>query len=128
VTPATADLALVAACVVAGFVAGGVAHSLVLDSYAAYLLADAVSIALALVVGRLAARPARGHYTFGLKRAEILVAQVNGVCLIVLAGSLGCLFISARLFVACGRSDHATASPSTRTGRGAVTTAVRRGR
>jgi cobalt-zinc-cadmium efflux system protein len=74
---------------VAGFVAGGLAHSLVLDSYATYLLTDAVSIALALVVGRLAARPARGHYTFGLKRAEILVAQVNGVCLIVLAAWMG---------------------------------------
>jgi len=39
-----------------------------------------------LVAIRLAARPARGRFTFGLKRAEILSAQVNGVSLLVLGG------------------------------------------
>src|SRR5581483_6116802 len=35
---------------------------------------------------RLAARPAAGAMTFGVKRAEILSAQVNGGSLLVLAG------------------------------------------
>ena len=34
---------------------------------------------------RLAARPAGGRYTYGLKRTEILSAQANGITLIVLA-------------------------------------------
>jgi cobalt-zinc-cadmium efflux system protein len=33
---------------------------------------------------RLASRPARGSYTFGLKRVEILSAQANGVTLLLL--------------------------------------------
>ena len=42
------------------------------------------AIGLALVAMRLAARPATGAYTYGLKRAEILSAQVNGLTLAVL--------------------------------------------
>jgi len=37
---------------------------------------------------RLAARPARGGYTYGLKRAEILSAQANGLTLLILAAWL----------------------------------------
>jgi cobalt-zinc-cadmium efflux system protein len=50
------------------------------------MLTDAGSIGLALVAARLAARPPGGRYTFGLGRAEILSAQVNGASLLVLAG------------------------------------------
>ena len=39
-----------------------------------------------LVVLRLAAQPARGNRTFGLRRSEILSAQANGATLLVLAG------------------------------------------
>src|SRR5262249_4467741 len=70
-----------------GFV-GLIAHSLALISDAAHMLPDAASIVMALVAMRLAARPARGEYTFGLKRAEILSAQANGATLLVLAGWL----------------------------------------
>src|ERR671917_658119 len=49
------------------------------------MLTDAGAIALALVAARLAARPAAGGYTFGLKRAEILSAQLNGATLLALA-------------------------------------------
>jgi cobalt-zinc-cadmium efflux system protein len=66
-------------------VAGILADSLALLSDAAHMLTDAGAIALALVAARLAARPPRGGYTFGLKRAEILSAQVNGVTLVALA-------------------------------------------
>jgi cobalt-zinc-cadmium efflux system protein len=63
---------------------GIAASSLALLSDAAHMLTDAAAIALALVAINLAARPARGAFTFGLKRAEILSAQFNGATLLVL--------------------------------------------
>jgi cobalt-zinc-cadmium efflux system protein len=71
-----------AAEVVAGLLAG----SLALLSDAAHMLTDAGAIGLALVAARLAARPPAGGFTYGLGRAEILSAQVNGATLLVLAG------------------------------------------
>jgi cobalt-zinc-cadmium efflux system protein len=50
------------------------------------MLTDAAAIALSLVAARLAARPARGAMTYGMGRAEILSAQVNGITLLVLGG------------------------------------------
>jgi cobalt-zinc-cadmium efflux system protein len=64
--------------------AGIAASSLALLSDAAHMLTDAAAIALALVAIGLAQRPARGAFTFGLKRAEILSAQFNGATLLVL--------------------------------------------
>jgi cobalt-zinc-cadmium efflux system protein len=66
-------------------VAGIVARSLALLSDAAHMLTDAGSIALALVAMRLAARPPKGGFTYGLKRAEILSAQANGLTMLILA-------------------------------------------
>ena len=65
-------------------VAGIVAQSLALLSDAAHMLTDAIAIALALVALRLAERPASGSFTYGLRRAEILSAAVNGVTLLLL--------------------------------------------
>jgi cobalt-zinc-cadmium efflux system protein len=48
------------------------------------MLTDAGAIAFALIAIRLAARPPQGDFTFGLKRAEILAAQLNGAALLVL--------------------------------------------
>jgi cobalt-zinc-cadmium efflux system protein len=53
------------------------------------MLTDAASIALVLITARLAARPPAGGYTYGLKRAEILSAQANGITLVLLAAWLG---------------------------------------
>ena len=61
-----------------------VAHSLALLSDAAHMLTDAIAIALALIALRLAQRPPSGGFTYGLRRAEILSAHVNGVTLLVL--------------------------------------------
>jgi len=63
---------------------GIAASSLALLSDAAHMLTDAAAIGLALVAIGLARRPARGAFTFGLKRAEILSAQFNGATLLVL--------------------------------------------
>jgi cobalt-zinc-cadmium efflux system protein len=81
-------LALIVGYMAGEVVVGVVAHSLALISDAAHMLTDAASIVLALVAMRLAARPAQGGYTFGLKRVEILSAQANGITLLVLAAWL----------------------------------------
>jgi cobalt-zinc-cadmium efflux system protein len=80
-----AALGLIAAFMAAEFVVGLLAGSLALISDAAHMLTDAAAIALALVTIRLAARPAKGGYTYGLRRAEILSAQANGITLLLLA-------------------------------------------
>ena len=82
-------LAITASVVAAEIAAGIIANSLALLSDAAHNLTDAGSIALALFAARLASRPATSRYTFGLKRAEILSAQINGVSLIALGAVIG---------------------------------------
>src|SRR3954447_466788 len=77
-------LALIVGFMVVEVVAGIVGHSLALLSDAAHMLTDAAAIGLALVAIALAKRPARGAYTFGLKRSEILSAPFNGATLLVL--------------------------------------------
>ncbi|HEX7058492.1 MAG TPA: cation diffusion facilitator family transporter [Solirubrobacterales bacterium] len=79
----------IALALILGFMAvevtvGIATSSLALLSDAAHMLTDAGAIALAIVALRLARRPAEGIYTFGLKRAEIISAQVNGATLAVL--------------------------------------------
>jgi cobalt-zinc-cadmium efflux system protein len=74
-----------AAEVVVGFSVG----SLVLLADAGHMVSDAAAIGLALFAMRLARRPAAGAYTYGLKRAEILSALINGGALL----ALGALFV-----------------------------------
>ncbi|GAA2933592.1 hypothetical protein GCM10020221_31660 [Streptomyces thioluteus] len=78
-------LALIVVYMAVEVVIGLAAGSLALLSDAAHMLSDAASIVLALVAMRLAARPARGTYTFGLKRAEILSALANGLTLLLVS-------------------------------------------
>ena len=66
-------------------VAGIVAHSLALLSDAGHMLTDASALGLSLIVIGLAARPAGGGLTFGLKRTEILSGLANGVTLVAIA-------------------------------------------
>lgn len=81
----TIALALIGVFMCAEVVVGVAANSLALISDAAHMLTDVVSIVLALIAMRLAARPAKGHYTYGLKRVEILSAQANGLTLLLLS-------------------------------------------
>jgi len=83
--PLAVALALIAGFMVVEVVAGLLAGSLALLSDAAHMLTDAAAIGLALVAARLAARPPGGSFTFGLRRAEVLSAQVNGAALLALA-------------------------------------------
>ncbi|WP_166027986.1 cation diffusion facilitator family transporter [Streptomyces chilikensis] len=84
----TIALALITGFMAIEVVIGVIARSLALISDAAHMLTDAVSIVLALIAMRLAARPARGGFTYGLKRAEILSAQANGLTLLLLGAWL----------------------------------------
>jgi cobalt-zinc-cadmium efflux system protein len=59
--------------------------SLVLLADAGHMLTDTVALAMAIVALRLARRPAHGRWTFGLARAEVLSAAINGVTLLVVA-------------------------------------------
>ena len=76
---------LIVSFMVGEVVAGFLSNSLALLADAAHMLTDAGAIGLSLFAIRLAARPPRGGYTFGLKRAEILSALGNGLTLVLLA-------------------------------------------
>ncbi|WP_214105004.1 cation diffusion facilitator family transporter [Acrocarpospora catenulata] len=65
-------------------VVGLIARSLALISDAGHMLTDAAAIVLALVAMRIAARPPQGGFTYGLRRAEIISAQLNGITLLLL--------------------------------------------
>ncbi len=94
----TLALALIGVFMAGEVVVGLIAGSLALLSDAAHMLTDAGAIVLALIAMRLAARPPRGGYTYGLKRAEILSAQANGVTMLILAAWLA--FESVRRLIA----------------------------
>lgn len=78
-------LALITVFVAVEVVVAFFAHSLALLADAGHMLTDAGSLAGAMWAAALAGRPARGRWTFGFKRAEILAAAVNGVTLLVVA-------------------------------------------
>jgi len=76
--------ALIVAFMIAEVVAGIVGSSLALLSDAGHMLTDAVALGLALAALRLAERPPAGSFTYGMRRAEILSAQINGITLLLL--------------------------------------------
>jgi cobalt-zinc-cadmium efflux system protein len=64
-------------------VIGGIAfNSLALLADAAHMASDVAGLAIALVAQALMDRPATARHSFGLKRAEVLGAQVNGLLLV----------------------------------------------
>jgi cobalt-zinc-cadmium efflux system protein len=78
-------LGLILALIAGEVAAGIVAHSLALLSDAGHMVVDAAALALSLLALKMAAGPARGALTFGLRRLEVLSAQANGVTLLLLA-------------------------------------------
>lgn len=76
---------LIVAFMAAEVIVGLAARSLVLLADAGHMVSDAGAIALSLFAMRLARWPAVGAYTYGLKRAEILSALINGGALLALA-------------------------------------------
>jgi cobalt-zinc-cadmium efflux system protein len=74
-------LALIAGLTVAELTTGILAHSLALLADAGHLVSDAAALGFALFAAAMASRPARGRWTFGFRRLEILAAQANGLML-----------------------------------------------
>jgi cobalt-zinc-cadmium efflux system protein len=85
VTFLTIALVLIVGFMAVEVVASIFSGSLALLSDAGHMLTDALALAASLWAARLAARPAGGAWTFGLKRAEIFSAAGNGATLAVVA-------------------------------------------
>jgi cobalt-zinc-cadmium efflux system protein len=83
--PLTIALALILGLLVVEVVAGIIGGSLALLADAGHMLTDAAALGFALFAAALADRPARGRWTFGYRRLEILAAQANGITLLVVA-------------------------------------------
>lgn len=77
--------ALTASFMVVELVGGLISGSLALLADAGHMLADAGALALALAAQRWAQRPRTERSTFGLRRAEVLAAFVNGIALALTA-------------------------------------------
>lgn len=67
-------------------IGGLVTNSLALLADAGHMLTDVAALALALFVSYLASRPATPRRTFGLLRAEVIGAFVNGASLVLVVG------------------------------------------
>jgi cobalt-zinc-cadmium efflux system protein len=78
-------LSLLSAFLVGELIAAVFAHSLALLADAGHMATDVMALAAAVLAARLARRPAVGHWTFGLARAEVLSALFNGATLLVVA-------------------------------------------
>jgi cobalt-zinc-cadmium efflux system protein len=78
-------LGLIVGFMVVEVIVAVLASSLALIADAGHMLADVGAIVGSIWALRLAQRPASNRWSFGLKRAEILAAAVNGVTLLVVA-------------------------------------------
>jgi cobalt-zinc-cadmium efflux system protein len=76
-------LCLIAGLMVVELVAGILAGSLALLADAGHLVSDVAALAFAVAAATMAARPARGRWTYGFRRLEILSAQANGLLLLI---------------------------------------------
>ncbi len=74
-----AVLVITVSVAVAQVVGGVLSGSLALLADAGHMVTDAAGVALALIAGSLAQRPASAARTFGLQRAEILAALANAL-------------------------------------------------
>jgi len=81
--PLAIALGLILGLMIGEVVFGVVAGSLALMADAGHMLTDAAALGLALAAASFAGRPARGRWTFGFRRLEILAAHVNGITLVV---------------------------------------------
>lgn len=78
------SLALILAFMVAEVVFAVISSSLALLADAGHMLTDAAALGLALFAAWAVKLPARGRWTFGFGRVEILAAQANGITLVLI--------------------------------------------
>ena len=92
ITPGTQRTALwisliLNAVFLAAEVVGGITfNSLALLADAAHMTSDVAGLIIALIAQTLMSRPPTRRHSFGLKRAEVLGAQVNGLLLVAVSG------------------------------------------
>jgi len=77
---------------------GFVFHSLTLLSDAGHMGSDAISLVVSLVATKMAEKPPTQRHSYGLQRAEVLAALINGLLLLGVVGII--------LFEAAGRLQH----------------------
>ena len=82
-------LGLIVVFLVIEVVGAVIGRSLALFADAGHMLSDVGALAMSAWSIRLAQRPAYGRWTYGLKRAEILSAAVNGVVLVAMGLLIG---------------------------------------
>ncbi|MHB8293367.1 MAG: cation diffusion facilitator family transporter [Acidimicrobiales bacterium] len=87
-------LGLIAVFMVGEVIAAVVGRSLALFADAGHMLTDVGALVASVWAIRLAARPAKGRWTYGFERAEILSAAVNGVSLVAIGLLIGVEAIS----------------------------------
>lgn len=80
------SLSITLAVMVIELVGGILTHSIALISDAGHMFTHSFAIGLSLAAIAIARRPPCHHRTFGLYRAEILAAFVNGVVLLAIVG------------------------------------------
>ncbi len=90
-------LALISGFMTAEAIAAVFSGSLALLADSGHMLTDAGALGASLWAARLAARPAKGAWTFGFKRAEILSAAGNGIILLIVSALV--TFESARRLI-----------------------------
>ncbi len=79
------SLAANASFMIVELVAGVTLGSLALIADAGHMLSDVGALAVALVAHKLLVRPPSDRHTYGLQRAEVVGAQLNGVLLLALS-------------------------------------------
>ncbi|ANY08716.1 cation diffusion facilitator family transporter [Pseudonocardia sp. HH130630-07] len=79
-------LVVTLATTVLGAVGAAITGSLALLADLSHLLTDAGALVAALIAAALAARPATARRTYGMGRAEVLVAALNALTLVAVVG------------------------------------------
>ncbi|MGD9952753.1 MAG: cation diffusion facilitator family transporter [Burkholderiales bacterium] len=87
-TPLRAAAALTLAFAALEALGGWWTGSLALLSDAGHMLGDGAALTLAAIAGWMAARPPSERHSYGLGRAEVFAALLNGGALLVIAGAI----------------------------------------
>ena len=80
------SLSITAVVMIVELIGGFVTHSIALISDAGHMFTHCFAIAISLVAIVIAQKPPCHHRTFGLYRAEILAAFINGLFLLLVVG------------------------------------------
>ncbi|MGC2485208.1 MAG: cation diffusion facilitator family transporter [Acidimicrobiales bacterium] len=83
--PVVTALCLIAGFFVAEIICAILGSSLVLFADAGHMITDVLALAMSAWALRLARRPPAERFTYGLRRAEIVSAAMNGVTLVAVA-------------------------------------------